>query len=124
MKKLLLAVCVISLLLTTGCGKKQLICSQSDTVEGETMKVDVIMDLDKNDKVTSAKIVYDFGSKEAADVYCELFKTGDESAVSCSGSKITINNADAMEDDEEEKVVGKTKAEVKKSAEENGFTCR
>ena len=128
MKKYYLVVFGIVLLFTvTGCGKNKIVCSKSETSEGITMSVDVTVNLDKDDKATGASIVYDFGDKTTADTYCEFFKESDDSSkVDCSGTKITIKDIDAFDDEEvsSEKIVGKTKDEIIKAAEEDGFKCK
>ena len=126
-KYFLIVVFTLMLFTVTGCGKKQVVCSKSETVEGKTMSVDVIIDLDENDKATGASMVYDFGDKETAETYCELLKqTGEADKLKCSGSKVTVKDIDNMSDEEEdsEKITGKTKEEFVKEAEAEGFTCK
>jgi hypothetical protein len=132
MKKYLLVVlCAAFLFAVTGCGgKKQVVCTKTEEEDGQKITMQVSADLDKSDKITDVSITYDFGDKEMASTYCELFKsTSDKSdAVTCDGSKITIKGADNFDEEDEtedsEKIVGKAKADFVKEAEEEGFTCK
>ena len=130
MKKYFLVVlCMVLLFAVTGCGKKQVKCSRSFTEDGMTMTGEVIADLDGSDKITDVTIVYDIGDQKTADAYCGLMKLGiDESkgqSVSCSGTKITIKGLDSFEETEDsEKIIGITKDEFVKLAEEDEFTCK
>lgn len=130
MKKSLLVVFSALLLVSlTGCGsKKQVTCSGTVVEEGISMKTSVTVDLDSNDKITGGSMTYDLGDKQAADQFCSLYKmfASAESgvSVSCSGTKITIKGFDKMEDDEDAKVIGKTKDEFIKAMEAEGLTCK
>ena len=91
------------------------------------MTVEVTVDFDSSNKATNASMVYDFEDKTLTETFCNLFKESDQKDnISCSGTKITIKDLDAFEDEEEdtEKVVGQSKEEVLKAAEEEGFTCK
>ncbi len=130
MKKLVIFLCcAVMLLVVTGCGKKnQVVCSKTAEEEGQKMTVEVTVDFDSSDKATNASMVYDFEDKTLAETFCNLFKESDQKDnISCSGTKITIKDLDAFEDEEEEdseKVVGQSKEDVLKTAEEEGFTCK
>lgn len=132
-KYFLVALSAVLLFGVTGCGKKpsQVTCSKTEEEDGQKVTVSVTADLDKDDKITDASITYDFGDKEAASTYCSLFKMGEEegeeSKISCDGSKITIKGLDSFEDEEaedSEKMAGKTKDAFIKEAQEEGYTCK
>lgn len=132
MKKTIVVLCLMALLLvTSGCGKNQIVCSKTVTEDGQKMSVDVTLDLDNDEKVTNASLTYDFGDKESAEQYCSIFKIAlDESnkdKIVCSGSKVTIKDMDAFDEDEtedSEKMVGQTKKEVIETATKEGYTCK
>ena len=70
---------------------------------------------------------YDVGDKETADQYCSLFKLMEDKEkgieVSCSGTKVTIKGF-AKIDDEDEKMIGMSKEEFLKKAQEENMTCK
>lgn len=131
-KYFVILVCTIVLLSVSGCGKNnQLKCSKTETEDGITMAVDFVLDFDKNDKVTDSTITYDLGDSSTAEMFCSIMKASVDSSngesVTCSGSKITIkglDNFDADEDSDSEKLIGKTRDEVIAAAKEDGFTCK
>ena len=126
-KYFLVVVCALLLFLVTGCGGKKLTCTQSVEEAGVKMEAQVIADLDDNDKIAGATVIYDLGDKATADSYCSLMKLAEDKekgvTVECSGSKITINGMASMDDDEDA-VIGQSKEEFVKKAEEEGFTCK
>ncbi len=129
MKKYFLVVfCALLLFVVTGCGGKKVTCSQTTTEAGVEMKAEVIADLDDNDKITGATVVYDMGDKTTADQYCSLMKMAEDKekgvTVECSGSKITIKGMASLDEGEDESMIGKTKDEFVKEAEKEGFTCK
>lgn len=132
MKKYLLALfCVMLLFVVTGCGSKnQVKCTGTQTESGITIKGEVIADLDNDNKITDATVVYDLGDKTTADQYCALFKLMENAdkgvSVSCSGSKITIKGYANMEseDDDDDVLLGATKEEFIKAMEKENFTCK
>ena len=129
MKKYFLVVfCVMLLFLVTGCGGKKVTCKQSVNESGIKMDAEVIADLDDNDKVTGATVVYDLGDKDTANSYCSLMKLAEDKekgvTVECSGSKITIKGMASMDEGEDDSMIGKTKDEFIKYAEQEGFTCK
>lgn len=132
MKKYLLVLVCALLLFVTGCGNKnQVKCTQSATEGGVTMKVEVVADLDQNNKITDVSMTYDLGDKTTADSFCSLLKASVDSekgqTVKCSGTKITLNGLDSFDEDEDvesEKVIGKTKDEFVNEAIAEGFTCK
>ena len=130
MKKFLMTLCcAILLLVATGCGKSsKIVCSKTETEEGQKMTLEITVNFDSNDKATNASMVYDFEDKTLADTFCNVYKESDKKdVVSCSGTKIIVKDLDAFEDEEDEdseKVVGQSKEEVLASAEEEGFTCK
>ena len=129
MKKCLLVVtCALLLFLTTGCGKKQLKCSATVTEDGVTMKGEVIADLDKDDKIEDATIIYTFDDKEQAETYCSFIKLLEDKdkgvLVDCKDNKITITGYANIEDEEgSDGMVGASKEEFIKAVKEEGFTC-
>lgn len=130
MKKLLSVVLLALLLVVvTGCGKNQVKCTASTSEGGVNVTAEVIADLDKDDKVTSATIVYDFGDKDTATTYCGFLKLAEDSekgiTVDCSGSKITIKGYEKLDAEEGEAgYTGVTKAEFVKAMEEEDFKCK
>ena len=131
MKKYLLVVACALLLVVTGCSKKnQLICSMTGTNEdGQKQTMDVILDLDKDNKAIKASMVYDFGDKTLVDSMCDIYKqTEGADNVECSGTKITIKDMNKSsitdEEDDSESMIGKTKDEIIALAKEDGFTCK
>ena len=130
MKKFyLVPVCAV-LILAVGCGKKnQVKCTGKQTENGITIKAEVIADLDKNDKLTDAKVVYDLSDKKTAQQYCALFKLMENAdkgiSINCSGSKVTIKGFAEMETDEDgESIVGMSKKDFIKQMEEENMTCK
>ena len=129
MKKYYLVVfCALLLFVVTGCGKNQVKCTGSYSEGGMNISADIIADLDKDDKVTGATVVYDLKDSKTAEQYCSVFKLAEDKEkgieVSCSGSKITIAGFANMDDEDEEKMTGKTKEEFIKAMEEEKFTCK
>lgn len=110
----------------TGCGSKnQLICTKSGTVEGVDISVEVTIDLDKDDKITDASLVYDIKDNDIASQFCETAKESYKKGVSCSGNKTTIKGLDNLENpDGTEHWSSKTKDDFIKKAESEGFTCK
>lgn len=98
------------------------------------IKGEITADFDANDKLTDATVVYDLGDKKTAEQYCGIFKLFANEAkgidVSCSGSKITIKgyakmeDAEAEESDDDEKMVGRTKDAFIEAMQAEGFTCK
>lgn len=127
MKKYLLFLICALLLVVTGCGKKQLVCSRTGTVEGKTMSFDIVVDLDGNDKATNASLIIDYGDETLAQTMCESSKkTNGDVNIECSGTKVIMKNMDESADQAEDSddMIGKTKEEIIKVAEEQGFTCK
>ena len=129
MKKYFLVVfCALLLFLVTGCGGKKVTCKQAVDEAGIKMDAEVIANLDDNDKVTGATVVYDLGDKTTADQYCSLMKLAEDKekgvTVECSGTKITINGMASMDEGEDDSMIGKTKEEFVTYAEAEGFTCK
>lgn len=128
MKKFLLfAFCAVCLAASTGCGnsKNQLKCSKSETEDGVTMSMEYVINFDKDDKATGGSMSIDYGKKELANLICENVK--DNSKIKCSGSKVTYTDLTDMDDEdaeEEDKLVGSKKADVKKLLEEQGMKCK
>ena len=126
-KYYLMAFCAL-LLLVTGCGKEsQVICSKTETEEGKTMTMEVVVNFDKKDKAKDATFVYNFGDKETTDTFCEVFKKStDASKISCTDTTVTITDIDNMgdEDVDSKKIAGQDKDEFIKDAIKEGFTCK
>ena len=131
MKKYFSIFCCIALLfIVIGCSKKnQVVCTQTQTENGVTIKGEVVVDFDNNDKLTDATAIYDLSDKAAADQYCSLFKIMENAdkdiKIDCSGTKITIKGFANMDSsDDEEKIVGMTKAEFIQKMEAEKMTCK
>ena len=124
MKKYFL-IAVVGLLLLTGCGKNQVVCSADLSESGVSMKISLVGDLD-GDKITKVSYEYEFKDSATAEQYCSLVKLTYANA-QCSGSKITIPDAASMlEEQMDQKVVGMTKAEFIEFAQKDstGVTCK
>ena len=124
MKKYFL-IAVVGLLLLTGCGKNQVVCSMSLEEGGISMKNSIIGELDSANKITKVSAEYEFNDATTAESYCSLIKLSFSDAT-CSGKKITIPDASTMLEDEETKIVGLTKEEfiTFATAEGEGVTCK
>ena len=124
MKKYFL-IAVVALLLLTGCGKKQVVCSADMEESGVSMKVSLIGELDSADKITKVSYEYEFSDSTTADQYCALIKLAYSDAT-CSGKKITIADATSLLEEDGEKVVGMTKDEfiTKAKSESSQVTCK
>ena len=126
MKKYLLVLACAMLLCAVGCGKKnQVVCTQSETENGITMKAEVTVDFDANDKLTDATAVYELSDKDTASQYCAFMKLAEDAEkgvkIECSGNKITIKGFAKMDEDEdEEKLIGMSKEDfINKMKEES-----
>ena len=117
---------VVSLLLLTGCGKKQVVCSAKVEEAGVSMNVSLIGELDSADKITKVSYEYEFSDATTADQYCSLIKLAYADA-KCSGKTITIEDATAMlEEEGDEKIVGMSKDDFIATAqkESKDVTCK
>ena len=130
MKKVLL-ILPIMLLLVTGCGKKEVVCTGKVEEEGQTYEVKFVGTL-KDDKIDSAKATLTFSDEETAQQMCAMmelvnsFAEDDEKIdYKCDGKVLTINSLDTYMD-EEESIKGMTKEEfIKAMTEENEeITCK
>ena len=102
----------VALLLLTGCGKKQVVCTMTQEESGQKMTANIIGTLDADDKVTKVSYEMEFSDATYAESYCSLVKlSGME--VKCDGKKIVIDDATSMleDEDDEQKLVGMTKDE-------------
>ncbi len=135
MKKIFtLFVCALVLVLVTGCGKNQVVCTATMEEAGQSMKAEVVAEFDGDDKVKSIEMSYELSDEKTAETYCSLFKlfttSGENVEVDCSGKKITIKGLESIDmdsEDEADKIVGKTKAEfieLMEKDEEAKFTCK
>ncbi len=128
MRKYFFVVFFALLVVLVGCGNKnQVKCTGEMNEGGMKIKAEVVADLDGDNKVKDATIVYDLGDAKAAETYCSIFKMMEDAekgiSVSCSGSKITIKGAAQM-DEGDEKIVGSTKDDFVKAMEAEGLTCK
>lgn len=125
----LIAICAI-LLFAAGCGKKnQVKCSGKMTEGGMTLKAEIIADLDKNDKISDATVVYELDNKDAAKQYCSIFKLMETSdsgvSVSCSEKKVTIKGLANFNSDDGETIVGMSKKDfIKQMEQEEKISCK
>ena len=123
--------CVALLFVVAGCTKKnQVVCTETQTENGVTIKGEIIVDFDKDDKLSDATAVYDLSDKSAADQYCSLFKLMENAEkgvkIECSGTKVTIKGFAKAEsnDEEDEEMIGMTKADFLKKMESQEMTCK
>ncbi len=128
MKRYILGIILfLSILLLSGCGK-EIVCTKSETADGKTSTVEVKAKFNGSDKLTSASITYDFGDQTSAEQICNLFKESDkykDMKIDCSGSKIVFKDAiKLLSDEASESAKERTREEVIKSAEEDGYTCK
>ena len=132
-KYFLVVVCALLLFVVTGCNnnKNKVVCSGSFSEDGLEMEAEIAAELDSADKVTAINVTYDLKDKDTAKQYCVLFQLMQDSekgiTVECSGSKIIIKGLTGLDDDEEneeDKIVGKTKADFVNAAEAEGLTCK
>lgn len=105
------------LLLLTGCGSKTVTCTAKVEEEGKKYEAKIIGNL-KGDKVESGKMELIFDNKEEAEQTCNLMTAlmalaseEEKIDIKCDGKKMTVNSLDFDSDDEEDKLVGKTKDE-------------
>ena len=129
-KYLLIALLVVLSFGIAGCSKKnQVVCTQTETQNGITIKGEVIVDFDKDDKLTDATAVYDVSDKTTAEQYCSFMKLMEDAAkgvkVDCSGTKITINGfAQVDSEEDEEKIVGMSKTDFIEKMKAEDMTCK
>ena len=91
MKKYFL--CIIVLLLLTGCGNSKKITCTFDGMENNShAKAKIIANIDDDDIISDLYIEYVFDEQNAADSMCTTFKVESDSQVkvNCSGKKVTI----------------------------------
>ena len=108
MKKYFL-IAVVGLLLLTGCGKKQVVCTGTTEENGMKLTESVIAELDSSDKVTKVSMEAELPDADTAKQYCQLYQTVfGEDAVKCNGKKFTIEDATKLMG-EEDNVIGMSK---------------
>ena len=119
MKKLIcgLAVCSFALVLS-GCGKAdKLTC----TMDNEFMPMEMVMTFD-GDEVSKVESVMIFEDEETAKAMYEVAKLSDDTeGLKLDGKKI-ITELD--EEEYKEDLEGKSKEDIKKRLEEEGYTCK
>ena len=128
MKKYFFVVFFALLVVLVGCeNKNQVKCTGEMNEGGLNIKAEVVADLDDDNKVTDATVVYDHGDETTATKYCSFFKLMEASSkgisISSSGSTLTIKGYPQM-DDGEEKLAGTTKDDFVKAMEAEGLTCK
>ena len=132
-KKAFVIFCLLLAFCLVGCGKKnkkrssnnQIKCVKTASEGGTDVSVDAVATFDRFDVVADVTLTYDFGSEGRANMYCTMFKSSG-SQVSCSGTQVIIRNLESFEESEDRessKLVGKSKKEFIKAAEEDGFNC-
>ena len=130
MKKYLFITLMVILFMTTGCVKNQIVCSGTSEEEGIKLTGTVTADLDSNDRVSDAVIVYEFENEENAKKYCSVFKVFEEEdkegviKVSCSGNKITMKGFSKLISEYDDTLIGASKEDFIKAMEENEYTCK
>lgn len=144
----LFALAIVCLLLATGCGEKTLTCTNTQSANGLEMGQEVVMKF-KKDKVNYVKMT--INAKATSDTIKQnwnLFATtlsGQYSDVNKEGVKLTTKNdeknhtykislevdldkasEDALAEYDLDGIANKDSSlkDVKKSAEEDGFTCK
>lgn len=149
MKKLkLFALAIIALLVMTGCGEKTLTCTNTEEASGLEMGQEVVMKF-KNDKVNYVKMTIDAKAtsdtiKNNWDLFASTLK-GQYSDTEKEGVKLTTKNdeknysykislevdlekasEDALAEYDLDGIADKDSSmeDVKKAAEEDGFTCK
>lgn len=127
MKKIFgLGVLVFGAILLTGCGGSSssantYSCTADVTDEGTTIKQTLEVTLDKNDKISSYNLIMEFDDKTQADQLYQTYEflnslaesEEDKIDVLQNGTKVTIKNAEKL--NEENEVIGLTKEEFKKN---------
>ena len=123
-KSFLIIFMVVILLVVTGCGNNQVKCSGEYNESNVNIVADIIADLDKDDKVASAKMIFDLKDDESANLVCDTYKKlmeeKDGVTVTCSGSKITIDGYTNLD----KELLGVSKEEFIKGMESQKFTCK
>ena len=131
MKKLMLLL-GSCLLLMTGCGKKELICTGTVDEEGIKVNMEVTAKLD-SDKVSEVSAVMSFDDVEVAKQYCSLFDLAnsfeeDETKkikYTCREKSIEFENyAQVVETDNDVKIINVTEEEFKKEMENLELSCK
>ena len=128
MKKKILLLCIISLVLFTGCVKKEkLTCTQEETITSPVnVKVEsksVINFEDGYAKSFTTNQVLIFEDEEEAKEYLKSFKEEDDYKINRDGSKVTFDYSKKV-DKEEVKTEENTKEYIKKYLEENNYKCK
>ena len=117
---------IVALLLLTGCGKKQVVCSATEEEGGVKVTESIIGDLDSSDKITKVSMEMEYPDTDTAKTNCESAKSVFGDKVSCSGKKIVIDDATAFLGDQDT-IVGLTKDEfitLFTSTNEAEVTCK
>ena len=132
MKKYLFLIPVL-LLVLTGCGKKQVVCSAKVDEGGQKYEAKITGTL-KDDKIDSVSVSMKFDDEETAKQMCSLFelannfaeKEEDKVDFKCKGKEITLNSFDALFDAEDTKVIGLTSDEFVELVTKNSpeTTCK
>ncbi len=130
MKKYLFVVfCALFLVVLTGCGKKADITCTGEMEEGGIKAKATYYAYLTDNKVSRVDVEMSFDDDATAKTTCqtmELVKTmaGDEAkdmVVKCSGKTVTIENFPA---EDEEDMIGVSKEEFIKAAEQQSLTCK
>ena len=114
-------------------GKNTVVCTGKVDEEGLTAEMKVTASL-KAGKVDNASVSLVFSDKETAEQYCSLFELANSFAESeddkvdftCKGKTLTFKNyADFADPDDEDDIIGLTKADfIKLMEESDGVTCK
>ena len=115
MKKYLFLIPVL-LLVLTGCGKKQVVCTAKVDEGGQKFEGKIVGTL-KDDKIDSVSVSMKFDDEETAKQMCSLFelansfaeKEEDKVDFKCKGKEITLNSLEAMDSSlDDTKLIGIT----------------
>ena len=121
---------VAGLLLVSGCGSKnEVVCTGSSSEDGMNLTMKVTATI-KDEKVSAAKAVMTFDSKEMADAYCGIFnlassltEDGEKIDVKCDGKDVIFNDYSQFADSEDQ-IIGMSKEDFIKAMETSELSCK
>ena len=89
---------------------------------GDPKEIELTGVFNKN-KLDSVNVKYTYESKKDVDSYCDYYKET-EKDVKCSKKTITIKKSKVYTSLNDEKLIGKTTDQFKKTLEDIGYTCK